>query len=320
MKLHPLKFHPIFKHRIWGGEKLKTILGKSLPANQIGESWELSAVPGDISVVDGGSFDGRTLNDLIEEFPEAILGSEVVRRFGATMPLLFKFIDASEDLSIQVHPNDKVALERHGSPGKTEMWYIMDAEPGSRLIAGFADNHSKESYLAALKSGQLTSILKSESVAKGDIFFLETGTVHAIGAGILLAEIQQTSDVTYRIYDWDRVDDQGNARALHTAEALDVISFDTTDTRVAYTKELNTANATVACPYFTTSFIPLDGNLTLYSPGSSFTVLMCVEGSFEIIANDSTLFVRKGETILVPAAIAEFSLKGTAELLHVQIT
>ena len=197
-KLYPLQFEPILKDRIWGGEKLKTVLNKPITSKITGESWELSTVEGDVSIVANGSLKGKTLTDIIEELPNEILGAKVYKRFGKQFPLLFKYLDAREDLSIQVHPNDKLAKERHNSFGKTEMWYIMQADADARIIVGFKENSSKEEYLENLNNNSLVSILDDVKVKQGDVFFLETGTVHAIGAGLVVAEIQQTSDITYR--------------------------------------------------------------------------------------------------------------------------
>ena len=229
--LYPLQFEPILKERIWGGEKLKTILNKSITSKITGESWELSTVEGDVSIVSNGEIKGKTLMELIVETPNELLGTKVHERFGKQFPLLFKYLDAREDLSIQVHPNDKLAKERHNSFGKTEMWYVMQADADSRIIVGFKENSSKEEYLKHLKDNTLVSILDNVKAKAGDIFFLETGTVHAIGAGLVVAEIQQTSDITYRLYDFDRVDAQGNKRELHVDLALDAINYNKVNTQ-----------------------------------------------------------------------------------------
>jgi mannose-6-phosphate isomerase len=242
MKLYPLQFEPIFKERIWGGTKLKTYLNKPIQSDNTGESWEISTVENDVSIVSNGNFKGKSLNDLIDEFPEQILGTKVYEQFGKQFPLLFKFIDAREDLSIQLHPNDELAKKRHNSFGKTEMWYVMQAEANARLIVGFKEKSSANEYIENLNNKTLLSILDSKKVKEGDVFFLETGTIHAIGAGILIAEIQQTSDITYRVYDFDRVDAQGNQRELHLDLALDAINYDVTNAHVEYSKTENQVN------------------------------------------------------------------------------
>jgi len=319
-KHYPLVFEPILQDRIWGGTKLKTDLGKNIPTQTTGESWELSAVEGNVSVVKNGAFAGKPLTDLLEDYPDDILGTAVHKRFGKQFPLLFKFLDAREDLSIQVHPNDALAKERHNSFGKTEMWYVMQADEGSRIIVGFNHKSSAEEYLEKLESKKLIDILNEVPAKKGDVYFLETGTIHAIGAGIVIAEIQQTSDITYRIYDWDRVDANGNGRQLHVQEALDAMNYNTTDTQKEYNKEENTSNAMVDCPYFTTNFLPLNGTANITKNGESFTVYICTEGEYTIEMDGETYNFKKGDTVLVPAAVGAFNLAGEATLLEIYIS
>ncbi|QLC67545.1 class I mannose-6-phosphate isomerase [Flavobacterium sp. LPB0248] len=318
--LYPLQFEPILKERIWGGEKLKTILNKPIVSKITGESWELSTVQGDVSVVANGVLKGKSLMDLIDETPDAILGTKVYERFGKQFPLLFKYLDAREDLSIQVHPNDKLAKERHNSFGKTEMWYVMQADADARIIVGFKENSSKEEYLKHLHDNTLVSILDDVKAKAGDVFFLETGTVHAIGAGLVVAEIQQTSDITYRLYDFDRVDAQGNKRELHVDLALDAINYNKVDTQKKYDSKTNTSNVVVDCPYFTTNFIPLEDKVEVSKSGETFTVYMCIEGSFEIEYDGFKYTYIKGDTVLVPAAINAFVLSGKASILEIYIS
>ncbi|MFH6995127.1 type I phosphomannose isomerase catalytic subunit [Flavobacterium sp. FlaQc-48] len=318
-KIYPLQFEPILKERIWGGEKLKTVLNKPITSKITGESWELSTVEGDVSVVANGELKGKSLTELINDLPDEILGTAVYKRFGKQFPLLFKYLDAREDLSIQVHPNDELAKERHNSFGKTEMWYIMQADQDARIIVGFKEDSGKEEYLQNLNNKSLTSILDDIKAQAGDVFFLETGTVHAIGAGLVVAEIQQTSDITYRLYDFDRKDAQGNTRELHVDLALDAINYNKVDTYKKYDKAENESNVIVDCPYFTTNFIPLNGEKKVGKNGESFTVLMCIEGDFEITIENETYPYQKGDTVLIPAAIQKYSLKGTASILEVFI-
>ncbi|MCV9931209.1 class I mannose-6-phosphate isomerase [Flavobacterium sp. LS1R47] len=320
LKLYPLQFEPILKDRIWGGEKLKTVLNKPITSKITGESWELSTVEGDVSIVANGSLKGKSLTDIIEEFPSEVLGTKVYKRFGKQFPLLFKYLDAREDLSIQVHPNDKLAKERHNSFGKTEMWYIMQADADARIIVGFKEDSSKEEYLENLNNNTLVSILDDVKAKPGDVFFLETGTVHAIGAGLVVAEIQQTSDITYRLYDFDRVDAQGNKRELHVDLALDAINYNKVDTYKEYKKKTNESNVVVDCPYFTTNFIPLDGQVEANKSGETFTVYMCIEGSFEIEYDGNKLEYKKGDTVLIPATLNEFILNGKASILEIYIS
>ena len=317
---YPLVFEPILKERIWGGIKLQTILGKNINSLTTGESWEISTVTDDISIVKNGLLQGKTLNELLEKHPEEILGTKVYKQFGKQFPLLFKFLDAREDLSIQLHPNDELAKKRHNSFGKTEMWYVMQADEGARIIVGFKEKSSSEEYLQHLENKTLTTILEEIPVKKGDVFFIETGTIHAIGAGIVIAEIQQTSDITYRVYDFDRKDVQGNTRELHIDLALEAISYDKVETKKKYNKTINTSNETVNCPYFTTNFIPLEGELEFKENSSSFKVFMCTEGEFDLVYNKQKQSFKKGETVLVPAAITDYILVGKASILEIYIS
>ena len=318
--LYPLVFKPILKERIWGGTKLQTILEKNINSQTTGESWEISTVTGDISVVKNGLLQGKTLNELLEIYPEEILGTKVYRQFGKQFPLLFKFLDAHEDLSIQLHPNDELAKKRHNSFGKTEMWYVMQADEGARIIVGFKEKSSPEEYLQHLENKTLTTILEEIPVKKGDVFFLETGTIHAIGAGIVIAEIQQTSDITYRVYDWDRVDANGNSRELHINMALEAINYNKLETSKQYNKKINTSNEVVNCPYFATNFIPLDGELSFKENTNSFKVFMCTEGKFDLVYNNEKIAIKKGETVLLPAVIANYILVGKASVLEIYIS
>lgn len=320
LKAYPLQFEPILKERIWGGEKLKTILNKPIVSKITGESWELSTVEGDVSVVVNGDLKGKSLVELIDEQPNEILGTKVYERFGKQFPLLFKYLDAREDLSIQVHPNDKLAKERHNSFGKTEMWFVTQADADARIIVGFKEDSSKEEYLEHLNGKTLVSILDDVKAKAGDVFFLETGTVHAIGAGLVVAEIQQTSDITYRLYDFDRKDSQGNTRELHVDLALDAINYNKVDTQKKYETKANTSNVVVDCPYFTTNFIPLEDKVEVSKSGETFTVYMCIEGSFEIEYDGFKQSYKKGDTVLVPAEINAFVLNGNASILEIYIS
>lgn len=317
--LYPLVFEPILKERIWGGTKLHTVLQKPITSSLTGESWELSTVKDDISVVANGSFKGLNLMEVIDLDPIAILGKNVFKNFGTQFPLLFKFIDAREDLSIQLHPNDELAQKRHNSFGKTEMWYVMQADEKARLIVGFKDKTTSEAYLQHVAQKTLLSILETHTVSEGDVFFLETGTIHAIGAGILIAEIQQTSDITYRVYDFDRVDANGNTRELHIDLALEAINYDTVAAKKTYSRNVNTTNSVVDCRYFTTNIIPLKGAVTLDKTGDSFTVIMVVEGEVTITCDGRMYAFKFGDTVLLPAAISTFEIAGNATVLEIYI-
>jgi mannose-6-phosphate isomerase len=319
MLFYPLLFEPIFKARIWGGTKLKELLNKSFDGFQIGESWELSTVENDISVVANGEFKGLNLNQLIEKYPTEVLGAASIKNFGLNFPLLFKFIDAKEDLSIQVHPNDALAKERHNSFGKTEMWYVMQADANARLVVGFKDNTNKKEYQEHLENKTLVTILNETLVNEGDAFFLETGTVHAIGAGVLIAEIQQTSDITYRLYDWDRVDANGVGRELHTDLALDAINFEATNTKLNYETAKNKSVTLVECPFFITNILQISEKHNWKKTKESFTVFMCTEGSFAINMLHFQSEYKKGDTVLIPAIIDGFEIIGEATLLEITI-
>jgi mannose-6-phosphate isomerase len=320
MKLYPLQFEPILKERIWGGTKLNTFLNKPITSNITGESWEISTVENDVSVVANGSLKGKSLNELIYEFPEAVLGTKVYAQFGKQFPLLFKYIDAREDLSIQLHPNDELAKKRHNSFGKTEMWYVMQADTDARLIVGFKEKSSPEEYIKNLNNKTLLTILDTKKVKQGDVFMLDTGTIHAIGAGIVIAEIQQTSDITYRVYDFDRVEANGKTRELHIDLALGALNYEKIQAQRFYSKTENIANEIVNCNYFTTNFIQLDGNIEIHKNQTSFTVYMCVEGDFKLTFDNESYSYKKGDTVLIPAAITDFQLSGKASILEIYIS
>jgi len=322
MDLYPLKFKPILKERLWGGTKLRDVLNKPIESDITGESWELSGVSGDISEVSNGTLQGTSLQELITLHGESLLGKSVVERFGNEFPILIKFIDAKQDLSIQLHPNDALAKRRHNSFGKTEMWYIMDANPGSQLIVGFNKDVEKTEYIESLESGNLLNLMNYEEVNEGDTFFINTGKIHAIGAGVLLAEIQQTSDITYRVYDFDRRDKDGNLRELHTSLAIDAIDYEQkNDFKVNYQKYKDVTNAMVDCPYFKTNFLDLSKNIGLdVSQRDSFTIYMCVGGEAKISNDWGTTDIKKGETVLIGASSSNINIdtKG-AKLLEVTI-
>ncbi|MDD4199147.1 MAG: mannose-6-phosphate isomerase [Paludibacter sp.] len=319
--LYPLKFTPILKDKIWGGSTLKKLFNKPSETDKLGESWELSGYNGDISVASNGFLAGKSLGELIENYKGDLVGSQVYDRFGRTFPLLFKLIDANDNLSIQVHPGDEVALERHNSFGKTEMWYVIDAEPEGELIIGFKKDCTKEAYLKALEDGNLGDLLQCVKVAKGDVLFIPAGLVHAIGKGVVLAEIQQTSDITYRIYDYNRLDENGKERDLHTEDVLDVIDFTaSSDPKTPYTRSINELATLVSCEYFTTNIIRFNELFTrYYGKVDSFVVYMCMEGNFEIMCNGTKTPVVKGETILIPACVHEVELIPQEEVTLLEV-
>lgn len=300
---YPIKFNPILKEKIWGGTKLVTRLIKKSTSKNVGESWELSDVEDNVSIVSNGILKGKTLRELLETHKAELIGENNYEHFGNNFPLLIKFIDAKEDLSVQVHPNDELAKKMHNSFGKTEMWYIMQADKDSKLVVGFNKEIVPDQYLNYVAEKKIPSILNYEKVKAGDVFFIEPGTVHTIGAGILLAEIQQTSDITYRIYDWDRVDNNGNPRALHTDLAVEAINFsDKIQAKRNYSTFINSLNTIVKCEYFTTNFIHVVGEKELdYSQTDSFVVFMCVQGKATISMGAHSEIINYGETVLIPA-------------------
>lgn len=308
--LYPLKFEPILKDKIWGGTKLKNIFNKPATSDKLGESWELSGYENDESVVSNGFLAGNNLAELIEIYMGELIGDKVYDQYGLTFPLLFKLIDANDYLSIQVHPGDEVAAERHNSFGKTEMWYVVDADENAELIIGFSKDCSRDEYLDALDDNKVEELLQHVPVKKGDVFFIPAGLVHAIGKGVVVAEIQQSSDITYRIYDYKRVDDNGNERELHTDQALDVINFDASENpKTAYQVIPNDITPLVSCDYFTTNLIQFDTALIRnYGQLDSFIAYMCLEGSFFVEANNEKTVINKGDTVLIPACIDEVGL------------
>ncbi len=310
--LYPLKFQTIYKDKIWGGQKIKTFLHKdfgNLP--NCGETWEISGVKSDVSVVADGPLKGESLDQLLEKYKDELVGKKVYDHFGNIFPLLVKFIDANDDLSIQVHPNDELAKKRHNSFGKTEMWYVVEADPGSTLISGFNKELDEQEYLDKFNSGHLTDILNKEDVKAGDVFFLPAGRVHTIGKGLLIAEIQQTSDITYRIYDFDRVDDKGNKRELHVEEALAAIDYKHyPEYKTNYQPEKNETVKLVSCPYFTTNMMDFTQSTSKdYSNLDSFVIYVCLEGSFTINYNNSSYPVKMGDCMLLPKTVDKVSLE-----------
>jgi mannose-6-phosphate isomerase len=319
---YPLKFYPILKERLWGGFKLNSLLHKEKSEQTVGESWEISAVEGSVSVVANGDLKDLNLRDLIYRFPLELLGQSVLDRYGKEFPLLIKFIDAHSDLSIQLHPNDELAMQRHHSLGKEEMWYIMEAEQDSRLLFGFNTLLDKDTYSKHLQEHTLEKVMHNEKVQKGDVFHIPAGRVHAIGSGIVLAEIQQSSDITYRLFDWNRLDDEGNPRKLHTDLALDAIDFTIPKSFKSNYQDIeNMENKLIEGNYFTTHFLNLSQNMKFnHQFKDTFTIYIGVEGSGKIVANNHDVSIQMGETILIPAYIQQFTIipdEGGMKLIQV---
>ena len=318
--LYPLKFEPILKEKVWGGDKLGQLFGKER-LNKTGESWELSGVRGDVSVVANGALKGKSLLNLMQDYDVQLLGNRVYKTFGNNFPLLFKFIDAKEDLSVQLHPNDELAKKHHDSFGKTEMWYIMQAEEDARIILGFNSEMNESKYNEKVSENKITEILHSENVNTGDSFLIEPGAVHAIGAGVVLAEIQQTSDVTYRIYDWDRPGIDGEFRELHLDLALESINFEELEAKLDYSLEEDVPELLCSSLYFETNRLLLTKNIRRdLMSHDSFVVYMCVEGEVTIETSDFSEEMKKGETLLIPASIANIKINTTgATILEIYI-
>ncbi|MCC8034674.1 MAG: class I mannose-6-phosphate isomerase [Rikenellaceae bacterium] len=320
--LYPLKFTPRLKERIWGGTALAEVMGKELPeGKKIGESWEISGVDNDVSVVANGTLAGNDLQELIEVYMGDLVGDKVYNKYGLEFPLLIKFIDARDVLSIQVHPDDVLAKERHNSYGKTEMWYVLAADPGASLYVGFSRTVGREEYLAAVENGTLPSLLKEEKVRPGESYFIPAGTIHAIGKGLLVAEIQQTSDITYRVDDWGRVDDNGNPRQLHTELAVDAIDFRPPhDLKTSPVAVPNQAVEVEECEYFTTNLLKVEDSVERdYSNLDSFVVYICIEGELTVCYSGGSETLEKGETMLVPAQEDNIELDGEGTVLEVYI-
>jgi len=304
MKLYPLKFEPILKSIIWGGSEIPKF--KNLPNKEsgIGESWEISAVENNVSIIANGSLAGKKLDDLIDEAKGNLVGNKIYDKFGNKFPLLIKFIDAQDDLSIQVHPDDKLAKERHNSFGKTEMWYVVKATPDAFIVSGFKNKITPEQYLEKVKNNTFTDTLQKYKAKEGDVYFLPAGRVHAIGSGCFIAEIQQTSNITYRIYDYNRKDAQGKGRELHTELAKDAIDYSVYDSYKAdYKSTKNKPVELVSCKYFTTNLLELDNNITQdLTDIDSFIIYMCLEGFCHIDDDKGNkVTINQGETILIPA-------------------
>jgi len=325
MNLYPLKFIPIPKEKLWGGNRLNTILNKEFnPSEKTGESWEISGLEGDLSVVKNGFLEGNDLEELIEVYMGELVGDKVYEQFGIEFPLLIKFIDANENLSIQVHPDNEFALEKHKAYGKTEMWYIIDAKKNSELLLGFNQPMDKNLFLDSIQNGNLPELINKEKTEANSCYLIPAGRIHATGKGVLFAEIQQTSDITYRIYDWDRRDENGNSRELHLDLAKEAVDYSYEKKhKTDFEQELNKTSELVKCPYFTTNILEFNkAQEKDYFHLDSFVIYICLEGGFNIdIEGEESVSVIKGETVLIPANLKNLSLtpKGKTKLLEVYI-
>ena len=322
--LYPFKFTPIYKDKIWGGNKIKSILHQDygdLP--NCGEAWLISGVDGEPSVVCNGELAGNELNELVEVFMGDLVGENVFDKYGEQFPLLIKVLDSNDWLSVQVHPNDELAEKMDIGSGKTEMWYVMQADNDAELVAGFRQETTEHTFRQSLKNGNLVNELQRTNVKAGDTFFIPAGRIHALGPGCLVAEIQQTSDNTFRVYDWERIDQYGMMRELHTEQALQALDYESLpDYRQRYNNIENKTVELVDCPYFTTNIINLDAELKKdYSELDSFVILFCVEGSFSLSWEKGTEFATSGQCLLVPNIIKKVNIKanGHCKILETYI-
>jgi len=321
-ELYPMKFEPILKEKIWGGSSLAENYGKKTGnLKNIGESWEISAVSDNLSIISNGFLAGNNIEEIIEVYMGDIIGESVFEKFGNEFPLLIKLIEAVDDLSVQVHPGNELAKVRHNAYGKTEMWYILQGKKNAKIYTGFSKPVTRDSYVNAVKNNLVPDLLNIESADPGDTFFTPAGRIHAIGAGIVLAEIQQTSDITYRIYDWGRKDNKGKSRELHTDLALEAINFKAAG-KNKIKKELpkNIAVNLVTCEFFDTNIIQFNDHIVRdYNLIDSFVVYICTEGRFLISWENKSEKISKGETVLIPAMISDIVLVPEPEATILEI-
>ena len=315
------KLTPAFKDYLWGGTKLRDVYGKKCDYDKVAESWELSTHPAGQSTLSGGEYDGLTFGDYIEKAGKAVLGTNCARF--KEFPVLIKFIDAKDPLSVQVHPSDEYALRVEGEYGKTEMWYVVDCEPGASLYFGVNRAITKDEFRKRIEENTLTDVLYKADVKKGDVFFIQSGTIHAIGAGILICEIQQNSNCTYRVYDYDRRGADGKPRPLHIDKALDVCTLEPSDTASHLGPVLSCAGGTAQklgeCAYFSTQKLRVEEALTLEAGEESFLSLVCVEGGGLLCGPENTLEFTAGESLLVPAGTGKVSLRGDCTVIQTTV-
>ena len=325
--MYPIKFKPILKEKVWGGKQLPEIkkgqLSRVDASKNYGESWDLSGLDGNVSVVSNGFLKGNNLQEIIEVYMGDLVGDAVFERYGLEFPLLVKTLDCLDRLSVQVHPNDETAAERHGKCGKSEMWYVVGAEPDAVIYIGFKDkNITREQYIEAVAEGTIADIIQPVKVKAGDVFYIPAGTVHALSGGVTVVEIQQPVDLTYRIFDWNRLGNDGKPRELHTALAVDAINFEATAEicRREYTAEKNKAVEAVKCDYFTANVIALDGKAERdYCELDSFVIYVCMDGEAEIDDGENRERIKAGELVLIPAETGDITIEGKATILECYI-
>ena len=320
--MKPLKFNALLKSTLWGGDKIIPFKNLDVKQENVGESWEISGVKGNETIVADGPYAGKKLNELVEELKGKLVGEDNYQRFGNEFPLLIKFIDARQDLSIQVHPTDEIAKQQGKDRGKTEMWYLMDSDKDATLLCGLKKKITPEEYAQMVENDTIVDAIDRYEVKEGDCFFLPAGRIHAIGTGCFLAEIQQTSDVTYRIYDFKRKDKDGNYRQLHTKEAAECINYNVeSNYRTDYTPVKNQGVSLVQCPYFNTAVYDLDEPMTIdYSELDSFVILIGLKGNATITDNEGNTFtLQAGESVLVPATTETLKVDGNIKFLETYV-
>ena len=320
--MKPLKFNALLKSTLWGGEKIIPFKNLDVKQENVGESWEISGVKNNETIVSDGPYAGKKLNEVVAELKGKLVGEDNYKRFGDEFPLLIKFIDARQDLSIQVHPTDEIAKKQGKERGKTEMWYLMDSDKDATLLCGLKKKITPEEYAQMVENDTIVDAIDRYEVKEGDCFFLPAGRIHAIGTGCFLAEIQQTSDVTYRIYDFKRKDKNGNYRELHTKQAAECINYNVeSNYRTDYTPVKNQGVSLVQCPYFNTAVYDLDEPMTLdYSELDSFVILIALKGEGTITDNEgNTITLQAGESILVPATTETLKVEGTIKFLETYV-
>ncbi|WP_027340806.1 type I phosphomannose isomerase catalytic subunit [Halonatronum saccharophilum] len=318
--MYPLKFEPIYKNKVWGGRNLSRLFDRNLPEGLIGESWEIAAHQNSISIIKNGSLAGKSLMEAISLEREKILGKGAKEPYYKNFPLLIKILDANDNLSVQVHPDDKYAKENEGGElGKTEMWYVIDAVKGSKLVCGLKSEVGKKRFVELIKEGNLAKGLVEIEVKAGDVIYIPSGTVHSIGEGIVIAEIQQNSDTTYRVYDWNRIDQNGNLRELHIESALDVINFEKEAERkvegLSIREEGYLKKILVASPYFITELVEVNNRYIGDTFKESFHILMALEGEGSVLYQEEEIELKSGETILVPAYLGSYEVRGAISIL-----
>ncbi|MTI60025.1 MAG: class I mannose-6-phosphate isomerase [Firmicutes bacterium] len=320
MSLYPLLFNPVYKEKIWGGNKIRDFFDRDITGGRVGESWEIAAHEKGMSIIANGEFAGEPFQGLLNKYPVQLLGKRVSYQEGDSFPLLVKLLDANDKLSVQVHPDDNYARENEGEQGKTEMWYIINAEPAAKLIYGVKPGISREDFSQAIEKGTLEKYLCEIEVKTGDFFFIPSGTLHAIEEGILLAEIQQNSDTTYRVYDWNRKGQDGKQRDLHIKKALDVIDFAvnpfSNTTKPLLVENQNYSKRYLAiCPYFAVEKYDVQKKFTLNPAGKSFYILMNITGKGEIEYDNNSFEFDRGMTYFIPASLKNLTISGQLEAI-----